>query len=65
MQKVETGKDLTPHLSDLVTTKGVVLPGANPCDRGKDIDMVLTRDGFIISMMGPLLLAIQKAGVAV
>jgi hypothetical protein len=46
LQKVEAGKDLTPHLSDLVTTKGVILPGANPSDRGKDIDMVLTRDGL-------------------
>jgi hypothetical protein len=46
LQKVEAGKDLTLHLSDLVTTKGVILPGANPSDRGMDIDMVLTRHGL-------------------
>jgi hypothetical protein len=46
LQKVQTGKDLTSHLSDLVTTKGVILPGANPSDRGKDIDKVLTRHGL-------------------
>ena len=46
LQTVEAGKDLTPHLSDLVMTKGVILPGANPADRGKDIDMVLTRHGL-------------------
>ncbi len=46
LQKVEAGKDLMPHLSDLVSTKGVILPGANPSDRGKDIDMVLTRHGL-------------------
>lgn len=44
--KVAAGKDLTPHLSDLVMRKGVVLPGASPADRGKDIDMVLTREGL-------------------
>lgn len=44
--KVAAGKDLTPHLSDLVNTKGVILPGARPADRGKDIDMVLTREGL-------------------
>lgn len=46
LQKVEVGKDLTPHLSNLVMTKGVVLPGANPADQGKDIDVVLTRHGL-------------------
>ncbi len=44
--KVAAGKDLTLHLSDLVMRKGVVLPGASPADRGKDIDMVLTREGL-------------------
>lgn len=44
--KVAAGKDLTPHLSDLVMRKGVILPGASPADRGKDIDMVLTREGL-------------------
>jgi hypothetical protein len=56
LQKVVAGKDLTPHLSDLVTTKGVILPGANPSDRGKDIDMVLTRHGlhhFHVGVAGP------------
>jgi hypothetical protein len=46
LRKVEAGEDLTPHLSDLVKTKGVILPGASPADRGKDIDGVLTRDGL-------------------
>ena len=46
LEKVEVGEDLTPHLSNLVNTKGVILPGANPADRGKDIDGVLTRDGL-------------------
>jgi hypothetical protein len=46
LQKVEAGEDLTPHLSDLVTTKGIILPGANPTVRGKDIDMTLTRYGL-------------------
>jgi hypothetical protein len=56
LMKVEAGEDLTPHLSDLVATKGVVLPGANPADRGKDIDAVLTRDGlhhFHVGVVGP------------
>jgi hypothetical protein len=56
LKKVEAGKDLTPHLSDLVMTKGVVLPGANPADRGKDIDTVLTRNGlhhFHVGNVGP------------
>lgn len=44
--KVVAGKDLMPHLSDLVMKKGVILPGASPTDRGKDIDMVLTREGL-------------------
>jgi hypothetical protein len=44
--KVGAGKDLTSHLSDLVNTKGVILPGASPSDRKKDIDMVLTRQGL-------------------
>jgi hypothetical protein len=46
LKKVEAGKDLTPHLSNLVKTKGIILPGANPADRGKDIDMILTRHGL-------------------
>ena len=46
LQKVAAGKDLTPHLSDLVNKKGVILPGARSADRGKDIDMVLTREGL-------------------
>lgn len=46
LQKVEAGGDLMPHLSNLVMTKGVVLPGANPADRGKDIDVELTRHGL-------------------
>jgi hypothetical protein len=46
LQKVETGQDLTPHLSYLVDTKGVILPGASPADKGKDLDAVLTRYGM-------------------
>jgi hypothetical protein len=56
LQKVEAGQDLTPHLSNLVKTKGIVLPGANPEDRGKDIDRVLTRHGvhhFHIGLVDP------------
>jgi hypothetical protein len=56
LQKVEAGRDLTSHLSDLVKTKGIVLPGANPGDRGKDIDQVLTRHGlhhFHIGLVDP------------
>jgi hypothetical protein len=45
LQKVETGGDLGPHLSYLVDTKGIILPGASPPDRGKDIDAILTRYG--------------------
>jgi hypothetical protein len=56
LKKVEAGEDLTPHLFDLVMTKGVVLPGANPADRGKDIDAALTRYGlhhFHVGVVGP------------
>jgi hypothetical protein len=42
LQKVETGEYLTPHLSYLVDTKGVILPGTNPAEKGKDLDAVLT-----------------------
>lgn len=46
LQKVEQGEDLTSHLSYLVDTKGVILPGASPTEKGKDIDGVLTRYGM-------------------
>lgn len=46
LQKVEEGDDLTPHLSYLIDTKGVILPGAGPAEQGKDIDSVLTRYGM-------------------
>jgi hypothetical protein len=46
LQKVEAGKDLRPHLSDSVNTEGIILPGANPSHRRRDIDMVLTRHGL-------------------
>lgn len=46
LEKVVAGNDLTPHLSALVNKKGVILPGACPADRGKDINMVLTRQGL-------------------
>jgi hypothetical protein len=56
LSKVEAGRDLTPHMSELVKTKGVVLPGASPTTRGQDIDRVLIRDGlhhFHIGERGP------------
>jgi hypothetical protein len=46
LEKVTAGKDLTPHLSDLVHKKGVILPGAGGRGRRQDIDMVLTRHGL-------------------
>jgi hypothetical protein len=46
LKKVAAGEDLTPHLSDLVNRKGIVLSGANLADKRKDIDMVLTRQGL-------------------
>jgi hypothetical protein len=46
LQKVEKGEDVTPHLSYLVDTKGVILPGAGPAEKGKDLDAVLTRYGM-------------------
>jgi len=56
LEKVAAGADLTLHLSDLVRRKGVVLPGAKPSDKRKDIDMVLTRHGlhhFHVGVTGP------------
>lgn len=44
--KVAAGTNLAPHLSGHVMKKGIILPGASPADRGKDIDMVLTREGL-------------------
>jgi hypothetical protein len=46
LEKVAAGKDLTPHLSGDAKNKGIVLPGARPAHRRKDIDMVLTRHGL-------------------
>ncbi len=46
MRKVEAGDDLSPYLSHLVNTTGVVLPGAKATDQRGDIDMVLTREGL-------------------
>jgi hypothetical protein len=46
LEKVAAGKDLTPHLSGEAKNKGIILPGARPADRRKDIDMVLTRQGL-------------------
>jgi hypothetical protein len=46
LKKVAAGEDLAAHLSDLVHKKGIVLPGANPADKRKDIDMILTRQGL-------------------
>jgi len=36
LEKVAAGKDLTPHLSDLVNKKGIILPGARPTDQRQD-----------------------------
>lgn len=46
LRKIEAGEDLSPHLSNLVNTAGVVLPGAKPTDQRGDIDRVLIRDGL-------------------
>jgi len=46
LEKAAAGRDLTPHVSDLVHKKGIILPGARPSDRRQDIDMVLTREGL-------------------
>lgn len=46
LRKVEAGEDLTPHLSDLVMKKGIILPGASRVDQGKDKDMILTWYGL-------------------
>ncbi|MBU6298445.1 MAG: hypothetical protein KJS68_09395, partial [Alphaproteobacteria bacterium] len=46
LQKVKDGKDLTPHLSDLAKTAGIVLPGARAAAKKKDIDFTLIRHGL-------------------
>jgi hypothetical protein len=46
LQKVESGEDLGPHLSYLVDTTGVILPGADSADKRGDIDAILTRYGM-------------------
>jgi len=47
LEKVVAGKDLTPHLSDRVNKKGIVLGGgASAMHPRQDIDMVLTRHGL-------------------
>jgi hypothetical protein len=56
LMKVEAGKDLTPHLSDEVNRKGVVLRKPGKPGRREDIDMVLTRQGlhhFHVGKHGP------------
>ena len=56
MLKVEAGQDLTPHLSDEVNRKGVVLRKSGKPGRREDIDMVLTRGGlhhFHVGKHGP------------
>lgn len=55
LSKVEAGKDLTPHLSEQVKTKGVVLDGKRAKYGRQDIDMVLTREGlhhFHVGILG-------------
>lgn len=46
LQDVSAGNDLTPYLSDLVKTTGIVLPDARAAGQRQDIDMVLTRHGL-------------------
>jgi len=46
LEKVAAGKDLTPHLSEQVKTKGVVLGGKRSKYDRQDIDMILTREGL-------------------
>jgi hypothetical protein len=46
LQKVESGEDLGPHLSYLIDTTGVILPGADSADKRGDIDAILTRYGM-------------------
>ncbi|WFU04498.1 hypothetical protein QA648_27335 (plasmid) [Rhizobium sp. CB3171] len=56
LEGVERGEDLTPYLSNLVENKGVILPGANPSDKGKDLDSILIRNGlhhFHVGAAGP------------
>lgn len=43
---VRSGADLTPRLSTDVETKGIVLAGAKPGDKGRDLDSVLIRLGL-------------------
>ncbi|NLR96870.1 hypothetical protein HGP17_08475 [Rhizobium sp. P38BS-XIX] len=56
LRKAASGEDLTPHLSTLVNTRGLVLPGANPTEKGKGLDGVLIRNGlhhFHVGAEGP------------
>lgn len=56
MLKVEAGKDLTPHLSNEVNRRGVVLRKPGKPGRREDIDMILTREGlhhFHVGKHGP------------
>ena len=46
LAKVEAGGDLTPYLSDLVRTRGLVIPEPGVVARQCDQDSVLTRLGF-------------------
>ena len=56
LQKVRRGEDLTPHLSDLVSRKGIVLPQARRAgDRERhDIDTVLIRHSLHHFHVGPI-----------
>jgi hypothetical protein len=46
LKKVAAGDDLTPHLSELVGKKGIILPSARNAGPRQDIDAVLTRHGL-------------------
>jgi hypothetical protein len=46
LEKVASGKDLTPHLSRLVESAGIVFPGARQAGQRQDIDGALNREGL-------------------
>jgi hypothetical protein len=63
LKKVEAGEDLTPHLSDLVMTKGVVLPGATQRIEGRILTRC-SRGTACITSMSVLLAPVIRRGVS-
>jgi hypothetical protein len=53
LDKVKNGEDLNKYLSNSVSTHGVVLPGASPKNKGKDIDSLVLREGLYHFHFGP------------